>query len=138
MDENTASRGNFLYQSPNLGANQQTTQMPINTFHLQSGGGDCFQSGAHPIVKTEASTSQHVQKFHHYPLMSPSSRGSHHQSTVQQQQQHGHQENESSSNEVEAIKAKIIAHPHYANLLEAYMDCQKVILFFFFFKELII
>ncbi|KAF3447491.1 hypothetical protein FNV43_RR12677 [Rhamnella rubrinervis] len=127
MDENTASRGNFLYQSPNLGANQQTTQMPINTFHLQSGGDDCFQSGAHPIVKTEASTSQHVQKFHHYPLMSSSSRGGHHQSTVQQQQQrHGHQENESSSNEVEAIKAKIIAHPHYSNLLEAYMDCQKV------------
>ncbi|CAH9105217.1 unnamed protein product [Cuscuta epithymum] len=28
--------------------------------------------------------------------------------------------------EDEAIKAKIISHPRYSNLLEAYMDCQKV------------
>ncbi|KAK8696448.1 hypothetical protein V6N13_001583 [Hibiscus sabdariffa] len=28
--------------------------------------------------------------------------------------------------ELEAIKSKIIAHPQYSNLLEAYMDCQKV------------
>lgn len=133
MDESTAPRGNFLYPSaPNLGANnsqQTTTQMPINTFHLQSGGGDCFQSGAHPIVKTEATTSQHVQKFHHYPLMSSSSSrgGGGPQSTVQAQQHHHHHENDSSSNDVEAIKAKIIAHPQYSNLLEAYMDCQKVL-----------
>lgn len=26
-----------------------------------------------------------------------------------------------------AIKSKIIAHPQYSNLLQAYMDCQKVI-----------
>ncbi|GAU26942.1 hypothetical protein TSUD_06150 [Trifolium subterraneum] len=32
----------------------------------------------------------------------------------------------SSSNEAEAIKAKIIAHPQYSSLLQAYMDCQKV------------
>ncbi|KAI3685919.1 hypothetical protein L1987_79588 [Smallanthus sonchifolius] len=29
-------------------------------------------------------------------------------------------------NEDEALKAKIISHPHYSNLLQAYMDCQKV------------
>ncbi|XP_047938185.1 homeotic protein knotted-1-like isoform X2 [Salvia hispanica] len=28
--------------------------------------------------------------------------------------------------ETDTIKAKIIAHPQYSNLLEAYMDCQKV------------
>ncbi|XP_078171676.1 homeobox protein KNOX3-like [Carex rostrata] len=28
--------------------------------------------------------------------------------------------------EVEAIKAKIISHPHYSSLLAAYLDCQKV------------
>lgn len=31
-----------------------------------------------------------------------------------------------SSRESDAIKAKIIAHPQYSSLLEAYMDCQKV------------
>ncbi|KAH7523781.1 hypothetical protein FEM48_Zijuj06G0048500 [Ziziphus jujuba var. spinosa] len=139
MDENTGgSRGNFLYSSAaNLGGNygrtndgsnvgnhhhhhHQQTQMPISTFHLQSGG-DCFQSsgggggGGHPIVKTEASTSQHLQKFH-YPLMS----------RTHQTVQHHHHENDTTANEVEAIKAKIIAHPQYCNLLEAYLDCQKV------------
>ncbi|VAI01973.1 unnamed protein product [Triticum turgidum subsp. durum] len=27
--------------------------------------------------------------------------------------------------DVEAIKAKIISHPHYSSLLAAYLDCQK-------------
>ncbi|KAJ4962416.1 hypothetical protein NE237_022355 [Protea cynaroides] len=31
-----------------------------------------------------------------------------------------------SLSEADAIKAKIIAHPQYSNLLEAYMECQKV------------
>ncbi|KAK7853177.1 homeobox protein knotted-1-like 2 [Quercus suber] len=128
LNENSAPRGNFLYASPVLAANSSGygrtssgsnvgTQMHINTFPLQSGGDCTFQSETHPIVKTEASTSQHVQKFH-YPLM----RGHQVQHPQQQQQQQG---NENSS-EVEAIKAKIIAHPQYSNLLEAYMDCQKV------------
>ncbi|KAG2666139.1 hypothetical protein I3843_15G038200 [Carya illinoinensis] len=128
LNENSAPRGNFLYVSPVLAANSagygrtssgsnvgnQQTQIPISTFPLQSGG-ECFQSEAHPIVKTEASTSQHLQTFH-YALM----RG---HPGVQQQQQQG---NDSSSTDVEAIKGKIIAHPQYSNLLEAYMDCQKV------------
>lgn len=127
LDENSAPRGNFLYATPVLTANSSgygrtssgsnagngQTQMPINTFPLQSGG-ECFQSEAHPIVKTEASTSQHLQTFHY-----PSMRG--HQGV----QLHQRQGSETSS-EAEAIKAKIIAHPRYSNLLEAYMDCQKV------------
>ncbi|KAG1341834.1 putative homeotic protein knotted-1 [Cocos nucifera] len=28
--------------------------------------------------------------------------------------------------DVDAMKARIISHPHYSNLLNAYMDCQKV------------
>lgn len=122
LNENTTPRGNFLYSSPVLGPNSssygranscsnvstQQTQMPISSsFHLQSGS--CFQSETHPIVKTEAGTSHLGQKFH-YPLM----RG------------HQSQEGSESSTEAEAIKAKIIAHPQYSNLLEAYMDCQKV------------
>lgn len=126
INDNTNPRGNFLYASALLAPNSspygrtnsgsnvsnQQTQMPLSPFHLQSS--ECFQSEAHPIVKTEASTSHHVQKFH-YPLL----RG-HHQALNQ------HQGNESSS-DVEAIKAKIIAHPQYFKLLEAYMDCQKVV-----------
>ncbi|XP_019153386.1 PREDICTED: homeotic protein knotted-1-like [Ipomoea nil] len=62
------------------------------------GGGGEFhlQQPYDPIVKTEGGSTSH---------------------------NHHHQRFES---EVEAIKAKIIAHPQYSNLLEAYMDCQKV------------
>ncbi|KAJ8762556.1 hypothetical protein K2173_007995 [Erythroxylum novogranatense] len=126
MNENTTPRGNFLYASQILAPNSspygrtssgcnlssQQTQMPLSPFHLQSS--ECFQSEANPhIVKTEANTSHHHAYKFHNPLL----RGHH---AVNQ-----HQGSESSS-EVEAIKAKIIAHPKYSNLVEVYMDCQKV------------
>nr|XP_043606521.1 homeotic protein knotted-1 [Erigeron canadensis] len=53
----------------------------------------------HPVVKIESGS---AQKYHNYPSMM------------------------SFQNENEALKAKIISHPHYSNLLQAYMDCQKV------------
>lgn len=53
----------------------------------------------HPVVKIESGG---AQKFHNYPSIM------------------------SFENEDEALKAKIISHPHYSNLLQAYMDCQKV------------
>ncbi|XP_050363545.1 homeobox protein knotted-1-like 2 [Argentina anserina] len=127
-------RGNFLYASPNLRGNYGRASasdhnQQISTFHLQSSGGECFPS-TQRTVKTEAagSTSQHAHqhhhhKFHHPQFPSPSlvlSRGHNDQLTAQQQQ------NIENDNEVEAIKAKIIAHPHYSNLLQAYMDCQRV------------
>lgn len=145
LSENTARpRGSFLYagggssgggpvlapndssvygRSTSSGSNQQTQMLMHTAFHLQSDHHECFPSHeAHPVhIKTEANTSQpqsqqhHVQKFH-YPLIN---RGHH----ILHHQQHQHQEG---SNEVESIKAKIIAHPHYSNLLQAYMDCQKV------------
>ncbi|PON86205.1 Knotted-like homeobox transcription factor [Trema orientale] len=151
-----AARGNFLYSSGNMqggngnyGRGSHDHQLStVNSFHLQStagaGGGDhCsgFQSassGPHqhhhqPIVKTEASTSHHhnhlIQKFHYPNLMTRD----HHDQTVQQvhhdqlPQNHDHDhDHPHRSKEVEAIKAKIIGHPQYSNLLEAYMDCQKV------------
>ncbi|KAF8410275.1 hypothetical protein HHK36_002800 [Tetracentron sinense] len=130
LNENT-TRGSFLFAAPVLAPNSsmygrtssgsnvinQHAQFPINTFHLRSG--DCFQSEAHPSVKTEASNSQHGHEFH-YPLI----RG--HQTVHHQQQQHQQQGGNENLNEVEAIKAKIVAHPQYSNLLDAYMDCQKV------------
>ncbi|KAA8528426.1 hypothetical protein F0562_035781 [Nyssa sinensis] len=130
LSENTTPRGSFLYGSPLLapsssvygrssnGSNvsNQQTQMAMNTLHLQSS--ECYQSEsqAHPILKTEAGSSQHVQKFHYPSII----RG--HQAVLNQQEEQG---NESSS-EVEAIKSKIISHPQYPNLLDAFMDCQKV------------
>ncbi|KAL2529334.1 Homeobox protein knotted-1-like 1 [Forsythia ovata] len=131
LGENTSSRGSFLYGGPilapssslygrtNSGSNNQQSQLPINNFHLQSS--DCYDQSegqGHTAVKTEAGTSQnHAPKFH-YPCVI---RGHH---SVQDHRQR-QQESENSS-EVDAIKAKIIAHPQYSNLLEAYMDCQKV------------
>ncbi|KAL6955138.1 hypothetical protein U1Q18_050059 [Sarracenia purpurea var. burkii] len=133
LSENEGPRGSFLYggqvlapsasvygrisSGSNASNHQQTHQMHMNTsFHLQSG--ECFHSEpqGHPIVKTEGGTSNHGQKFH-YPSVI---RG-------HQQQVHlHHQQGSESSNDVEAIKAKIAAHPQYSNLLKAYMDCQKV------------
>ncbi|KAJ7966474.1 Homeobox protein knotted-1-like 1 [Quillaja saponaria] len=127
LSENTIPRGNFLYSTggaSSVGNHQhhhhyRQVQIPISsTFHLQqpsgSGSDQCFQSDqAHPIVKTEANTSQRNQ-FFHYPLL---------RALHQQQQQQGGSE---SSNDIEAIKAKIIAHPQYSNVVQAYMDCQKV------------
>lgn len=132
LSENTASRGNFLYGSPVLassstvygrtvcGSDNQQNQLSITNFHLQSS--DCYQSEGQtqPIVKIEMGSSQQAQRFH-YPSMIRGHQGVNHQQDQQQQRQ----ENDSSS-EAEAIKAKIIAHPQYSNLLEAYMDCQKV------------
>ncbi|XP_030504829.2 homeobox protein knotted-1-like 2 isoform X1 [Cannabis sativa] len=92
-----------------------------------------------PIVKTEATTShhhhnQHVQKFHYDPNLM-TTRDHHHQTVQHQvlhhqlpesQEDHDQPQHHRSIKEVETIKDKIIAHPQYSNLLEAYMDCQKV------------
>ncbi|KAL6527318.1 hypothetical protein OROGR_016408 [Orobanche gracilis] len=140
--ENTNSRGstggNFLYgpgpilapSSSGCGRTRSGLPMSSNSaFHLhQSGASDCYHDHDHshegsPVVKTEAgSSSRNIN--HGGPMFQyhPSSvmRGPHFQ---------GHymrgEENENPG-EVDAIKAKIIAHPQYSNLLEAYMDCQKV------------
>lgn len=140
LSENTvpssSPRPNFLYSlASGSGVNgnhhhhHQHQDFPINTFHLQSDGGSdhhCFhqsdQVPPHPAVKTEAiSTSQLHSPIFHYPLM----RGNLHNNTMHQSQ-HQQQGGSQNSNEVEAIKAKIISHPQYSNLIDAYMDCQKV------------
>ncbi|XP_042493445.1 homeotic protein knotted-1-like [Macadamia integrifolia] len=90
-------------------------QLPMNSFHHHQSG-ECFISEAPPIVKTEASGgggSQYNQEFHYASAAARGGGGD------------GGGGNGSSS-EAEAIKAKIIAHPQYSNLLEAYMECQKV------------
>ncbi|KAI3903431.1 hypothetical protein MKW98_032085 [Papaver atlanticum] len=109
--------------------------------HLQHHHHQHEQAHHHPIVKTEAvgaTYSQQQQQIHnhqefHYPsLMRGGGHGNPQQETVQQHHQQQQQQRQqgggfnNSNNNLEAIKAKIITHPQYSNLLEAYMDCQKV------------
>ncbi|KAL6511202.1 hypothetical protein OROHE_020571 [Orobanche hederae] len=136
--ENTNSRGstggNFLYgpgsilapSSSGCGRTSSGLPMSSSTFHLhhQSGGSDCYHDHeGSPVVKSEAgSSSRNIN--HGGPMFQyhPSSvmRGPHFQG------HHTRREDNENPGEVDAIKAKIIAHPQYSNLLEAYMDCQKV------------
>ncbi|CAL1395657.1 unnamed protein product [Linum trigynum] len=145
-----AARGNFLYASPVLGGpnntNSSSSTSPygrtssgsssLTPFHLLNNNNNSspnFPSDHPSSVKTESpaaaggsSSHHHHHKFHHYSLL----RDQQHQ--YQQQPLHNNNSNENSSSsgggggEVEALKAKIVSHPHYSNLMEAYMDCQKV------------
>ncbi|CAK9317387.1 unnamed protein product [Citrullus colocynthis] len=119
VNENSNGRGNFLYGSGNSSSGnfgRSTAEMGVvNTFHLQHGT-DCFQPH-HPIVKTEATTSHHQLLKFHYPLIRPPPPA--HPPPTCRPEQNG-------VVDVEAIKAKILAHPQYSSLLEAYMECQKV------------
>ncbi|KAK1323783.1 hypothetical protein QJS10_CPA02g00034 [Acorus calamus] len=81
--------------------------MPLHAFPYQPN--ECF--GSELPVKTEGGSSQEV----HHHLQSSSS--------IRRGQRQG---NVMSTTDVEAMKAKIVAHPQYSNLLEAYMECQKV------------
>ncbi|MED6149461.1 hypothetical protein PIB30_062672 [Stylosanthes scabra] len=138
--ENTGAspRPSFLYSSTTTNSASLHHQVPINTFNLQSSDHhqQCFESDNQVlVVKTEETTTPnhyHLQTpiLHHYPLLRGNNNNTMHHPHHSQQHHHqqgGNNYNQSSNNgEVEAIKAKIIAHPQYSNLLEAYMDCQKV------------
>ncbi|GLT62974.1 hypothetical protein SLA2020_355740 [Shorea laevis] len=113
-ENSTTPRANFLYASPLLAPNSSSspygranTMAGVSSFHLQSS--ECYQSE----VKSEVAGSS-AQKFH-YPLVIRGHPAIPHQDG-----------NEGSGGDVDAIKAKIISHPQYSSLLEAYLDCQKV------------
>nr|AEO14149.1 KNAT1 protein [Eschscholzia californica subsp. californica] len=121
----------------NLTNHLQHHNLPFNTFQLLHQKGDhqpnylSSQQSPSPttIIKTEAtavgSSSHQPQSIIHnnqeFHLPHP-----HHP----QHQTHHHQQAQGGrggeNNDLDAIKAKIIAHPQYFNLLDAYMDCQKV------------
>lgn len=107
-NENSNSRSSYLHGGRLL---QPGSQPPlISSFNLQPSDFYNQSDGhqhPHPVVKTEAGTS----------------RNDHHQQ--QYFNRHKRKENESPG-ELDALKAKIIAHPQYSNLLQAYTDCQKV------------
>jgi len=146
MSENSGAhqRGGFTYVTSSiLAPNNTSSPSPSSSSYV--GGRTPFQAcfqheggGGSPVVKSEGGGTPHqyFPRFH-YPLLTTAAaaRG-HHQAPTptafhQQQDVGGAGENHgnsstSGSHEVEAIKAKIIAHPQYSNLLEAYLDCQKV------------
>ncbi|KAF3626976.1 Homeobox protein knotted-1-like 1 [Capsicum annuum] len=119
VGQNSSERGPFFYgtshqvvgAAPNYGSGGRNSG--------GGSGGDCYDP---MIVKTEGgSTSHHHHHTFHYPSIIR-----HHNQTVQ-----NHQESTETSASVggevlEALKAKIIAHPQCSNLFDAYMDCQKV------------
>ncbi|XP_057794277.1 homeotic protein knotted-1-like isoform X2 [Salvia miltiorrhiza] len=110
MSGNSNSRCNFLYGDSSVYGR--------SSFHLQSP--DCYdQSEAqqqHQTVKTESRN--HASRFH-YTAITPAAVEDH-------RRRHDRRQENDGSGEAESIKAKIIAHPQYSNLLDAYMDCQKV------------
>lgn len=112
LSENTNSRVNFVYGGSIVAPSSSVYGRTTNSgFHLQQTAGY-----DQPTVKTE----DHASTFH-YPSVSrgfPQDHYNHH---------HRRPENDNSG-DVDAIKAKITAHPQYSNLLDAYMDCQKAIL----------
>ncbi|KAK4348585.1 hypothetical protein RND71_031340 [Anisodus tanguticus] len=117
--DNSSQRGHFFYGgSPVLSAPPNSSIYGARP--SGGGGGGCNDP---MIVKTEGgSTSSH---HHHHHTFNYPSIIRHHQTV----QNHHHECTETSSGGgevLEALKAKIIAHPHCSNLLDAYMDCQKV------------
>nr|ASM41504.1 KNOX1ae [Ferocactus pilosus] len=147
MSDNSGAhqRGGFTYVTSSiLGPNNSSSPSPSSSSYVagRTPFQACFQQeggGGSPVIKSEGGGTPHqyFPRFH-YPLLTTAAaaRG-HHQPptpTAFHQQQDGgggggenHGNSTSTgSHEVEAIKAKIIAHPQYSNLLEAYLDCQKV------------
>lgn len=135
LSENANSRGSsgaFVYGGgPVLAPSSSAyARSSSGAFHLQSG--DCYDNtAAAGVVKSEVGTSQNHGPRFQYPSMIRGHENleDHHHHHHEHHDEYDHQRRrESASNlgEVDAIKAKIIAHPQYSNLLEAYMDCQKV------------
>ncbi|RAL47213.1 hypothetical protein DM860_013178 [Cuscuta australis] len=113
------------YGRPDEGNNNNNNNLHISTgFHLQPGG-ECYSQSEghspHHQVKTEGengAVSLHHQMFHQYPLIVRDDHNDYH-----------HQADAAgagnSLGEVDPVKAKIVSHPHYFSLLEAFIDCQK-------------
>ncbi|XP_021836776.1 homeotic protein knotted-1 isoform X1 [Spinacia oleracea] len=152
MSENSGR--NFTYVTSSiLGPNNSSSTSPSSSyvgrttttpfFHNQS----CFEQQP-PVVKTEADTPHHHRQQHqqqhehfsrfHYPLLggrvdSPIPCSVHPHDDQDQdgvgggdQHIHGNTTSSCDNHEVDTIKAKIISHPQYSSLLEAYLACQKV------------
>lgn len=111
MSGNSNSRCNFLYGDSVLA--------PTSSVYGRSSY--CYDQSEtqqqHQTVKNE-SHQNHASRFH-YTAINPAAVEEH-------RRRHDRRQENQDSGEAESIKAKIIAHPQYSSLLDAYMDCQKV------------
>lgn len=109
-DNSRGGASSFLYGIGNSGSSSHH-QLPsvMNGLNFQNDESNRFHH--HPMVKMEASSNNNsLHHRFHYPSVI------HHNSIE--------------AAAAEAIKAKIIAHPQYSSLLQAYLDCQKVCFIF--------
>ncbi|XP_042046830.1 homeotic protein knotted-1-like [Salvia splendens] len=110
MSGNSNSRCNFLYGDSSVYGRS-------SSFHLQSP--DCYdQSETKQQQPVKIESRNHSSRFQ-YSAITPAAVEDHRRRHDRGQENHD-------SGEAESIKAKIIAHPQYSSLLDAYMDCQKV------------
>ncbi|KAL9286013.1 Homeobox protein knotted-1-like 1 [Arabidopsis thaliana] len=86
----------------------QTTENCFRSDHDQPNN-----NNNNPSVKSEASSS----RINHYSML---------MRAIHNTQEANNNNNSDNVSDVEAMKAKIIAHPHYSTLLQAYLDCQKI------------
>ncbi|KAK1268596.1 Homeobox protein knotted-1-like 1 [Acorus gramineus] len=108
-NNNNSSSGSSSSNMNSYQHQQHYLQKPFDAFPYQNS--ECF--GSKSPVKTEGGGGGSSQQVNHFQSFSTS---------VMRVQQQGNL----SPSDVEAMKAKIIAHPQYSNLLEAYTECQKV------------
>ncbi|XP_074263991.1 homeotic protein knotted-1 [Silene latifolia] len=119
-NNNSSSTNNTSPSSPSV--SMYVGRTPYNNNHISF-----LQSPDHQrVVKTESST-HNFSRFH-YPFFSPTPSSIHNLHHLRQDHETADETTISSvtTHEVESLKAKIIAHPQYSNLLQAYLACQKV------------
>ncbi|ESQ38791.1 hypothetical protein EUTSA_v10028724mg [Eutrema salsugineum] len=110
---NSSNNNNYDpgYNNTNNNNHQHMLFPQMSSFFPQTTE-NCFRSDhdqpTNPSVKSEASSS----RINNYSMLMKAI--------------HNTQEAHNNNNDVEAMKAKIIAHPHYSTLLQAYLDCQKI------------
>ncbi|KAL8243122.1 hypothetical protein R6Q59_009380 [Mikania micrantha] len=112
----------------NSSSSNTNTGTTSTTFLYGSGGGsdtvgnNClYERGSHETAPPGSGGFHHLQYHHHqhHPVVKIESGGAQKFNNYPSSVMSFHGEDE-------ALKAKIISHPHYSNLLQAYMDCQKV------------
>ncbi|KAG7552360.1 KNOX1 [Arabidopsis thaliana x Arabidopsis arenosa] len=122
-NNNSSNYGPGYNNTNNNNHHHQHMLFPHMSSLLPQNNENCFRSdhdqpnNNNPSVKSEASSS----RINHYSMLM---RAIH--NTQEANNNNNNNNNNDNVSDVEAMKAKIIAHPHYSTLLQAYLDCQKI------------
>ncbi|KAG7615265.1 Homeobox protein knotted-1-like 1 [Arabidopsis thaliana] len=120
-NNNSSNYGPGYNNTNNNNHHHQHMLFPHMSSLLPQTTDNCFRSdhdqpnnnNNNPSVKSEASSS----RINHYSML---------MRAIHNTQEANNNNNNDNVSDVEAMKAKIIAHPHYSTLLQAYLDCQKI------------